>query len=91
MDKYKVILREKLDNKLRDLLSPSDYVVMKLSEAIITCTPEEIKNLFEKYKNTLFFRKKVRGEFEELKQKIEQANTVDELVEIEKKLEGGIE
>jgi len=75
-DLKKVALLE-LKSVVYSLLAPSDYVIIKIAEA--TVTGEDVSTLKDYYKDVLGKRERVREWNERMKQRIEQAKTVEEM------------
>jgi len=73
---------EELKQYVALLLSPTDYVITKISEAQILNDTAEVVALKQKYLAQLQQRKAIRQWNEQMKQAIQNAQSLEELMEI---------
>jgi hypothetical protein len=72
-----------LKNYVAGLLEPTDYVVVKIAEAEISGNTEAVEQLKQKYATQLERRQAIREWNEQVKQAIGNAQTLEELRQIE--------
>jgi len=77
LDKAKKIKLQELKNYIANLLSKTDYIITKIEEAKLL--NQDIQPLLEKYATQLQERQQIRQRYEELKQAIQNATTLEEL------------
>ena len=77
LDKVKEIKLQELKNYIASLLSQTDYIITKIEEAKLL--NQDIQPLLEKYAIQLQERQQLRQRYEELKQAIQNATTLEEL------------
>ena len=80
LDKVKEIKLQELKNYIAILLSQTDYIITKIEEAKLL--NQDIQPLLEKYAIQLQERQRLRERYEELKQAIRNATTLEELQSI---------
>jgi len=80
LDKVKEIKLQELKNYIASLLSQTDYIITKIEEAKLL--NQDIQPLLEKYAIQLQERQRLRERYEELKQAIQNATTLEELQSI---------
>ena len=80
LDKVKEIKLQELKNYIAILLSQTDYIITKIEEAKLL--NQDIQPLLEKYAIQLQERQRLRERYEELKQAIQNATTLEELQSI---------
>jgi len=84
-------LRLKVDNKrkakVKQLLSSTDYVVIKIQEAKINEDDTTYQNLLNEYNDVLTYRQNVRNWNAEKENEIQNATTKDELLTIEAEID----
>lgn len=80
-------MRLKIDNKrkmkVNQLLSPTDYVVIKIQEAKINGDDTTYQNLLDEYSDVLIYRQRVRSWYAEKERQIQDATTIEELESID--------
>jgi hypothetical protein len=72
------------------LLSSTDYIITKISEAQLLNDTDQVEALKQKYSSQLQQRENIRVWGEQLKQAINNATTIEELNSIEIKFEGDV-
>ena len=81
-EKLNELKQEKL-NQLKQyvasLLSPTDYIIIKISEAQTLGDAQEVERLRQKYANQLAERERIREWNEQVKQAIRNAKSIQEL------------
>jgi len=73
---------EELKRYVALLLSPTDYVIAKIAEAQIRNDTEEVEDLKQKYSAQLQQREAIRQWNEQMKQAIQSAQSLEELIGI---------
>jgi hypothetical protein len=73
---------EELKQYVASLLSPTDYVITKIAEAQIRNDTEEVEALKQKYSAQLQQREAIRQWNEQMKQAIQNAQNLEELMGI---------
>jgi len=76
-----------LKNYVASLLSPMDYIIVKIAEAQVL--GQDVTVLKQKYAGQLQRREAIRAWNEQMKQAIEQAKTVEEVRSIKIEFSGG--
>jgi len=83
-------LRTMIDNqrkrKVSNLLSKTDYILLKLQEAQAVGNETEYQNLLQTYANEIQQRRKIREWNNDIEQKIQSATTIEELEAIRKEI-----
>ena len=72
-----------LKSYIANLLSNTDYIIVKISEAQLLGDTVEIENLKQKYATQLQERDAIRNWNEQMKQSINNANTLEDINSIE--------
>ena len=80
LDKVKEIKLQELRNYIASLLSKTDYILVKIEEAKLL--NQDIQPLLDRYATQLQERQQLRQHYEELKQAIQDATTLEELQSI---------
>jgi hypothetical protein len=83
LDKLKQSKLSQLKSYTASLLSPTDYIITKISEAQLLNDNDQVEALKQKYSSQLQQRESIRAWSEQLKQVIKNANTIEELSGIE--------
>ena len=87
LDKMKEIKINQLKSYTAALLSHTDYVITKISEAQLLNDTEQVEALKQKYSLQLQERENIRAWNEKMKQAIKNAATIEELNSLEIKFE----
>ena len=72
-----------LKSYIANLLSNTDYIIVKISEAQLLGDIVEVENLKQKYATQLQEREAIRNWNEQMKQSINNANTLEDINSIE--------
>jgi len=72
-----------LKNYVEHLLEPTDYVVVRIAEAQVRGDEAEVERLRQRYASQLQQREAIRQWNEQMKQAIRNAETLDELRQME--------
>jgi hypothetical protein len=72
-----------LKNYVEQLLKPTDYVMIKIAEALVRGDGVEVERLKQRYASQLQQREAIRQWNEQMKQAIRNAETLEELRQIE--------
>jgi len=86
LDKAKQLKLSQLKSYTASLLSSTDYIIIKISEAQL---PDQVEALKQKYSSQLQERENIRAWNDKVKQAINNATTIEELNSVEIKFEGG--
>jgi len=82
-EKFKDIVFQKIDQKLSELLSPTDWIIVKIHEAQLRGD----NSLTNKYQKELRFRENIRQKMQELKERLREAKSIEEIRQIQKEVE----
>ena len=85
-EKLEEVKRKKLTelkNYVEQLLKPTDYVMIKIAEALVRGDGAEVERLKQRYASQLQQREAIRQWNEQMKEAIRNAKTLDELRQIE--------
>jgi hypothetical protein len=80
LEKWKDVLLRRLKHYAHDLLAPTDYIITKIAEADALGQTHSLREL---YTDQLQYRQRVRQWIEQTKLRIQQAQTIEELQNIE--------
>jgi len=87
LEKLKQIKLSQLKANISPLLSETDYVVVKIAEALALNNYTEADALKQKYSAKLQQRERIRDKAEQIKQAIRNAKSVEELNRINLNIE----
>jgi len=87
LEKMKQIKLSQLKANISPLLSETDYVVVKIAEALALNNYTEADALKQKYSAKLQQRERIRDKAEQIKQAIRNAKSVEELNRINLNIE----
>ena len=83
-------IKEKIDNerkgKVANLLSQTDYVIIKLQETKVLGDETKYQELLEQYNSILEQRKQIRAWNDDVEKRIQEATTREELEEIRQEI-----
>jgi hypothetical protein len=83
IEKLKQKKLEELKNYVSELLAPTDYIIVKISEAQAFGDTNAVEQLKQKYTTQLQQRQAIREWNEHMKQAIKNAKTIEELRSLE--------
>ncbi len=87
LEKMKQIKLSQLKANISPLLSETDYIVVKIAEALALNNYTEADALKQKYSAKLQQRERIRDKVEQIKQAIRNAKSVEELNRINLNIE----
>jgi len=87
LEKLKQIKLSQLKANISPLLSETDYIVVKIAEALAINNYTEADALKQKYSTKLQQRERIRDKAEQIKQAIRNAKSVEELNRIKLDIE----
>jgi hypothetical protein len=79
LDKLKQVKISQLKSYTASLLTPTDYIITKIAEAQVNGDANQLEALKQKYSAQLQQRESIRTWSEQVKQAINNANTIEEL------------
>jgi len=85
LEELKQIKLKQLKYNMSILLTELDYIITKISEAQLLNDTAQVEALKQKYSSQLQKRQNIRDWGEQVKQAIQNANTVEELNSVEVK------
>jgi len=87
IEKSKQKKLEELKNYVASLLTPTDYIIVKIAEAQALGDTAQVDALKQKYSTQLQQREAIRAWNEQMKQSINNAKSLDELLSLEIRFE----
>jgi len=85
-NKKKVLIDNLRKTKVADLLSKTDYVIIKLQEAQVLGDETKYQELLEQYNSVLEQRKQIRAWNDDVEKRIQEATTREELETIRQEI-----
>jgi len=86
LEELRAIVDNERKRKIANLLSQTDYVIIKLQEAKVLDDEAKYQELLEQYNSVLEQRKQIRAWNDDVKKRIQEATTREELEKIRQEI-----